>query len=728
VFKCYGAAPVNRPRLGVPRSDWWLLGGCLLVLALAAFSIFQLRRHARESIQAEALLAQLQISINRLGALEWQAVAESRLDPSLAARVGQTRARMDSLLGDLRRSRAAVETLATVEARYGSYVDALERQFALIAEGRIAAARALDQEEVDPKHEAVSQALVAAAAAYDSQAQRATTLAAFGSLAILAVAALGIAFLFRGRQRIRQATRVALAEEVVRRESEDRFHALIQNASDAILITDAEGRIGYATPSVASVFGVAAEKLVGTSIVDWIDDEGAARLRALLRDCAANEEALLPLDVCLRVDDRRTVEVVASNQTDDPLLGGLVLTCRDVSDRRRLESQLRQSQKMDAIGQLAGGVAHDFNNLLGAITGFTELLGKDLGPGHRGRTRVEQIMKAAVRATDLTRQLLAFSRKQTLQPAVLDLNLLVLDMEPMLRRLIGEQIEVIALTGAKPASVMADKGQIEQVLMNLAVNARDAMPRGGRLLIETGEIEVGEEPLAAQLDVPPGPYVTLAVSDTGLGMDRETTARIFEPFFTTKGIGKGTGLGLATVYGIVKQSGGHIGVYSARERGSTFRIYLPRALGATATPAPEEVPATVTPQGRTVLLVEDDAALREFTLELLEDAGYTVIAAAHPAQALALSHGLGGPFDAIVTDVVMPGMTGPEMVERLRAEGATARVLYISGYTYDAIGQQGVLTPGTHFLSKPFGSAALLAKLREIIEEVVPAPAAASTA
>jgi len=268
-------APVIRSRIGAPRSEWWLLGGCLLVLALAAFSIFQLRRYARESVQAEDRLAQLQISINRLGALEWQAIAEGRLEPSLAARVRKTRARMDSLLGDLRRSRAAAATLATLEVWHGEYVDALDRQFTLIAQGRIDAAQALGKEEVDPRYDAVSQALVTAAAAYARQAQGATALAAFGSLAILVVAALGIAFLFHCRERVRQATRVSLAEEVVRRESEERFRALIQNASDAILIVDAQGRIEYATPSVTSVFGVSAENLVGTSIVDWTDDEGA---------------------------------------------------------------------------------------------------------------------------------------------------------------------------------------------------------------------------------------------------------------------------------------------------------------------------------------------------------------------------------------------------------------------------------------------------------------------
>jgi two-component system cell cycle sensor histidine kinase/response regulator CckA len=715
---------IGPPRSTAPRSEWWLLGGCLVVLVLAAVSIYQLRRHARDSVQAEERLGQLQIAIAQLGALEWQAIAAGRLEPALAVHVRETRARMDSILEDLRRVPAAARTLSAIEIWHRGYADALDREFALIAAGRVDEARAREG-EMTRRYETGAQALTAAAVTHARRARWTSELASVGSLAVFLVAAFGTAFLFRGRERIRQATRVARAEALAREQSEARFHALIQNALDAVVVVDVQGRIEYATPSAATVFSVSADNLAGTSITDWTDDDGAERLRRLLQECAASDVPPPPVEVRLRADDRRLVEAVATNRIRDPLLGGLVLTCRDVSERRRLESQLRQSQKMDAIGQLAGGIAHDFNNLLGVITGFTELLGRDLGPGHRSRARVDQIMKAAVRASDLTRQLLAFSRKQTLQPVVLDLNVLVLDMEPMLRRLIGEQIEVVALTTGTAASVMADKGQIEQVIMNLAVNARDAMPGGGRLLIETGEMDVDEEPLAARLGLPRGRYVTLAVSDTGTGMDRETTSRVFEPFFTTKEVGKGTGLGLATVYGIVTQSGGQVEVYSEREHGSTFRIYLPRAAGAGAEkPEPQEVPGPVAHHGKTVLLVEDDDALREFTLELLEEAGYTVIGAANGIEALALAAGRSAPLDAVVTDVVMPGMTGPEMVERLRAGGAAPKVLFISGYTHGAIGQQGVLVPGTHFLAKPFRAAALLDKLREIIDEGHPTAAA----
>jgi PAS domain S-box-containing protein len=467
-----------------------------------------------------------------------------------------------------------------------------------------------------------------------------------------------------------------------------------------------DGRIAYATDAVSRIFGARAETMTGRSITDWTNPDGATRLRALLERCAETAGPLPPEEFQSLSDPRMVVEVVASNQLENPLLGGLVLTCRDVAHRQRLESQLRQSHKMDAVGRLAGGVAHDFNNLLGVIIGYAELLDRDAGDARHVGSRAAQIMKAAGTAADLTRQLLAFSRKQTLLPVVLDLNRLILGMEPLLKRLIGERIEVATVTGAEAATVRADKGQIQQVVMNLAVNARDAMPDGGRLLIETGSS---------------GPDVVLAVTDSGRGMDPVTTARMFEPFFTTKDVGEGTGLGLAAVYGIITQSGGRIDVESEEGRGSTFRIHLPRVVGTPEEKSETENRPRPALLGRTLLLVEDDPGLLELTRELLEDAGYVVVPASHAEEALGLAER--GRIDAIVTDVVMPGMTGPEMVARLRAGGVTAKVLYMSGYAFSAIEWQGTIDPGTDFIAKPFRSAALLGKLHEMIEDVVLPPA-----
>jgi CheY-like chemotaxis protein len=344
-------------------------------------------------------------------------------------------------------------------------------------------------------------------------------------------------------------------------------------------------------------------------------------------------------------------------------------------------------------------VAHDFNNLLGVIIGHAELLDRDAGDARHVGSRAAQIMKAAGTAADLTRQLLAFSRKQTLLPVVLDLNRLILGMEPLLKRLMGERIEVATVTGAEAATVRADKGQIQQVVMNLAVNARDAMPDGGRLLIETGSS---------------GPDVVLAVTDSGRGMDPVTTARTFEPFFTTKDVGEGTGLGLAAVYGIITQSGGRIDVESEEGRGSTFRNHLPRVVGTPEEKSETENRPRPALLGRTLLLVEDDPGLLELTRELLEDAGYVVVPASHAEEALGLAER--GRIDAIVTDVVMPGMTGVQTADKLRLTRPDLKVIYVSGYTNDTVIRRGLLQPGTAFVQKPFTRESLGTKLRQVLD------------
>jgi two-component system cell cycle sensor histidine kinase/response regulator CckA len=395
----------------------------------------------------------------------------------------------------------------------------------------------------------------------------------------------------------------------------------------------------------------------------------------------------------------------------------VLVLAHDVTEKKKLEAQLHQSQKMEAIGQLAGGVAHDFNNLLGVITGYTELLLKDLGAHHPGLRRAEQIQRAAERAGGLTRQLLAFSRKQVLEPKVLDLNAIVLDVEKMLQRLIGEDIQLVTVFASGLGYVKADPGQMEQVIVNLAVNARDAMPRGGKLIIETANVDLDGNYSRLHAEVKPGSYVMLAVSDTGHGMDADTMSHIFEPFFTTKEAGKGTGLGLSTVFGIVKQSGGHVAAYSEVGRGTSFKVYLPRteeegrALSAGAVRV--EMPST---GSETILVVEDAEALRLLITEILEVGGYRVLPGASPEEALASAEAHNGPIHLLLTDVVMPGMSGRQVADRIKASRPAVRVMYMSGYTDEAIGQHGALEPGTHFMQKPFTAGALLRKVREVLE------------
>jgi len=390
-------------------------------------------------------------------------------------------------------------------------------------------------------------------------------------------------------------------------------------------------------------------------------------------------------------------------------------TQRDVSDQRHLEEQFRQSQKMEAVGQLAGGIAHDFNNLLTAILGNSQLLLRDLPPGDAKRGDVEEIRKASERAASLTRQLLAYSRRQMLQPEVLDLNVVVADMDRMLRRLIGEHIALVAVLAPDLGRVRADPNQIEQVIVNLAVNARDAMPNGGNLTVETANVDLDETFTQAHLGAVAGPYAMFAVTDTGAGMDATVRAHLFEPFFTTKEVGKGTGLGLATVYGIVKQSDGYISVYSEPGRGSSFKVYLPRIEAPAAAAA--AAPKTGAARGsETILVVEDEPAVLTLSRRALEAQGYVVLAAADGTDALRVVERHGGTIHLLLTDVVMPGFSGRELADQLAARRPGVRVLYMSGYPGDAVVQHGTLPPGSAFLQKPFSPDGLARKVRDVLD------------
>ncbi|HET7789571.1 MAG TPA: ATP-binding protein [Gemmatimonadales bacterium] len=505
-------------------------------------------------------------------------------------------------------------------------------------------------------------------------------------------------------------------EQALRR-SEEKYRALVENSPYGISRTTPDGRFIDANPALARILGYdSVDDLIELDVASGVYRDPAARAGVVERIAAAG--GFLQQEIEVRRKDgspvlvRATARLVRGDVAAPPYLETIT---EDVTERRALEEQLRQAQKMDAIGRLAGGVAHDFNNLLTAIIGYADLIEADLGAASPHTEDVREIRLAADRAAVLTRQLLAFSRQQVLAPRVMDLNETVSGMRNMLRRLIGEDIELIVQSTPELGHVRADPGQMEQVVLNLALNARDAMPRGGRLIIETANVELDEEYARGHLGGTAGPHVMLAVTDTGVGMDAVTRARIFEPFFTTKEKGKGTGLGLATVYGIVRQSGGSIWVYSEPGAGTIFKVYFPRSFDV-ATPAVGALQRAEADGTETVLVVEDDDAVRTLARRGLEGYGYRVIEARNPGEAVAVSERHVGSIHLLVTDVVMPGQYGPELAQALRRERPELRVLYMSGYTDNAIAHQGLLEAGSAFLEKPFTPGNLAAKVRATLD------------
>jgi PAS domain S-box-containing protein len=500
-------------------------------------------------------------------------------------------------------------------------------------------------------------------------------------------------------------------------ESEERYRDLVENAHDIIYSHDLNGNYTSVNRAALEITGYTHEEALNLNLDQTVAPEYLDTAREMLERKLAGEQVTAYEMEILAKDGRRiAIEANTKLVFRDGKPIGVQGIARDVTQRKELEQQLRQSQKMEAIGQLAGGVAHDFNNLLTAINGYSSLALQRANPDDRIRGYLEEIRKAGERAANLTRQLLAFGRKQLLKPVALNLNDVVSDMNKMLRRLIGEDIRFDARFDPALKQVKADAGQIEQVLVNLVVNSRDAMPQGGTLTIETANFEIDPEFASKHLDLLPGNYVMLAVSDTGCGMDEKTQARIFEPFFTTKEKGRGTGLGLSTVYGIVKQSGGNIWVYSEPGQGTVFKVYLPQLQEDAEAPR-KSVVETVVPRGsETILLVEDEDVVRGLARQILEQAGYNVLDASGGEEAIRLCRERRGPIDLLLTDVVMPETSGREIARRLTKLRPATRVLYMSGYTDDAIVHHGVLDSDVEFIQKPFTPVALARKVREVLD------------
>jgi two-component system cell cycle sensor histidine kinase/response regulator CckA len=505
--------------------------------------------------------------------------------------------------------------------------------------------------------------------------------------------------------------------QVVRKqlvEREELFRLITESAADMIAVVDTNGQRVYNSPSYEKILGYTNEELNSTLPFEQIHPEDQDKvMRAASEAQRTGVGMSVEYRMCHKNGSWRTLESRASTIMKNGRVEKLVIVNRDITERKHLEEQFRQSQKMEAVGRLSGGVAHDFNNLLGVIIGYAEVVQEHPGDPDDLRGCIEEILKAANRAASLTRQLLAFSRQQVMDPKILDLNGIVRDTEKMLRRLIGEDIRLTTELDASAVRIKADQGQIEQVIMNLAVNARDAMPEGGTLILGTSQFHmdgnfIRRYPYPVQI----GDYVLLTVTDSGCGMDATTRARAFEPFFTTKEKGKGTGLGLSTVYGVVKQSGGYIDLCSEPGAGTTFKIYFPKADGAVDEQRqPGDLPASLYGT-ETVLLVEDEASLRNLGSHLLQLCGYSVIEAECGAQAVELSANYQAPIHLLLTDVVMPGMSGRMLAEELLKQRPQMKVLYMSGYTGQTVGAHGVLAEGSFFLPKPFTREALARKVR----------------
>lgn len=512
--------------------------------------------------------------------------------------------------------------------------------------------------------------------------------------------------------------------EHIQRESElvaskQLYHDLIENANDIIYTHDMEGRITSINSAGIRVMGLTREEILGINVYEALTPESIKKAQEMLnRKLDGEDKTVYEVEINIKNNQRATLEISTKIIYENNKPVGVQGIARDVTERKHLQIQLHQAQKMETVGQLAGGIAHDFNNLLTVIFGKTDLALMQLKDSSgQLRNDIEEIRTAAEKAADMTQQILAFSRKQSMQPRILNLNETISGMSKILKRLIDEDVEMETKLHTDLGCVQADPSQIEQVIMNLAINARDSMPKGGKLTIETNNIVLDEAFVRQNLNAREGKYVMLTVSDNGSGMSDEVLKHVFEPFFTTKETGKGTGLGLATVYGIVKQSGGFIGVYSEEGLGTTFKVYLPQAKETTGTTLPEQTSQDLFRGDETILLVEDDDSIRAMVREMLEIIGYHVVEASNGLKALEIVQSTSEPIDLLITDVVMPGISGHQLAEELTAQKEEMEVLYMTGYSEEAIVRHGLLKQGLNFIQKPFTFESLAFKVRDLLDK-----------
>jgi PAS domain S-box-containing protein len=524
---------------------------------------------------------------------------------------------------------------------------------------------------------------------------------------------------------VRDITKYKQAEEALRN-SEERFRQLFNYAPMAYHEFDTEGRITRVNKTELEMLGYAEEEMLGRHVWDFHTE--TVWIEALKKRLKGELPVGQVLERTIRRKDGTTFPALIHERfikDDEGKNIGIRSTIQDITELKQtekrmntLQEQLRQSQKMEAIGRLAGGIAHDFNNLLTVIKGYSQLSFSELKEGDPLKGNLDEIQKATQRASELTRQLLAFSRRQILEFMVFDLNTILRDLDKMLHRIIGEDIELVYLLSDNLGKIKTDPGQIEQVILNLAINARDAMPSGGKMTIETANVFLDESYTHSHAEVKPGPYVMLSITDTGCGMLPEVKEHVFEPFFTTKEKGIGTGLGLSTVYGIVKQSGGDIWFYSEEGMGTAFKIYLPKVDEIPTELKAEKMEEELPLGNEKILVVEDELSVRDLAVRVLERQGYELLEASNGNEALRLvQEHAGEKIDLLLTDVVMPGMSGSELAVRLRAAHAEARVLYMSGYTNNSIVHHGILEPDIYFLQKPFSPEALARKVREVLDD-----------
>jgi two-component system, cell cycle sensor histidine kinase and response regulator CckA len=704
----------------------------VLIGLTAAGLIYSLQGVIARNQRIQVRLAEMEGAINLLNAREWEA-RTGVISSEHHNDVAQSQEHLRAILAELRvrtgiqqksappvspRPGARITSVQQVELDVGRYLVAVDSMFKLIARNQ--PVQDLAEQTVDPAFENLRISLAAARDYYATAGQRAIRLANVASLVGVLIAMSLIWGLLGRAARQRTETQALTTERRTLAASEARWRALILNGEDAILVVDPTGAVSYASPNADRVLGLPAGGL-GDSVLSALPPALRPALLVLLE--ATQREPGRPRVQELQLTDGgapRFLEVVATNLLADPAISGIVLNLRDLTERRAMEEALRQSQeqllhaqKMEALGRLAGGIAHDFNNLMMAISGYTELVLQDASISPTSRDDVAQIRRAVFRAAELTQQILAYSRRQMLQPVPVSLNLLLGEASGMLRRLMPENIELRLALDPKLPDVLVDPGHMLQVIMNLALNARDAMPHGGTLGIRTtaGGVAPFDEGNGA------GPHAQLVVSDTGTGIDAKVLPLIFDPFFTTKPQGEGSGLGLSTVYGIIKQSGGQIDVQSELDRGTTFTITLP---AAPPVPSREDAADAQGPPrsgGEVILVVEDDDQVRTVVSKGLPRLGYEVLVVGNAEEALALVDKHPGRIDLLLTDVVMPGLSGPQLADRLAQRRPETRVVFMSGYPEAQDPALGFSLNGRSYLQKPFALAELAEKIRLALDE-----------